>query len=207
MKQILGKNETFNVLLTGVGGTGVLMAAAVVARAANLDGHRVAGIQLHGLAQRGGAIPTYVRFGRDVHSPTIPRAEADLIMGLELIEPARSCYYASKERTNFLVDTYQVRPVYAHLHKQRYPSIDEVKTMVEPFAKEMLFVNAGDVCERELGDPVYSNSTLLGIAVSAKFLPLSEKAVAQALEQTIPRDVKENHQAFKLGLKFKRQIY
>ncbi len=206
MKQKMAK-KNFNILLTGVGGTGVLMAASVLARAANLDGHKVAGIQLHGRTQRGGSIPTHVRFGKEIHSPTIPRAQADLILGLELIEPARACYYADKARTNFLVDTYTVKPVYAHLHKQRYPSIDDVKKMVRPFAKDTLFVNAGDVCEKELGDPVYSNSTLLGIAVSTGFLPLSEKSVAKALEQTIPRDVKENHNAFKLGLKFKRQRY
>ena len=50
-------------MLTGVGGEGVLTTGVIIARAANLEGYYVRGVQLHGLAQRGGTIPTFVRFG------------------------------------------------------------------------------------------------------------------------------------------------
>lgn len=196
---------TFNVLLTGVGGTGVLTTASIIARAANLEGHHVSGIQLHGLAQRGGSIPTIVRFGTHAHAPTIPRGEADLILGLELIEPARSCYYADKFRTNFLVDTYQIVPVYSNLLKQPYPTVEETKMMVSPFAKKMLFLDAGKICDQQLGDSVYSNSMLLGIALKERLLPLKKDSVLDALKATIPRHLDENLRAFDLGLNWKRR--
>ncbi len=96
-----------NVLLTGVGGEGVLVTSVIIARAASFDGYYVRGTQFHGLAQRGGSIPTHVRFGkeRDVRSPFIPRAHADLILGLEPIEAARACYFAGKTGQTLLLIT------------------------------------------------------------------------------------------------------
>ena len=74
------KMKTQNVLIAGVGGEGVLTAGVIIARAAGLKGLQVKGIQLHGLAQRGGSVPTHVGFGKQVGAPTIPMMEADLIL-------------------------------------------------------------------------------------------------------------------------------
>ena len=191
---------TFNMLLTGVGGEGVLVTSVIVSRAAAFDGHKVGGIQLHGLAQRGGSIPTYVRWGKEIHSPTIPRGEADLILGLETIEAARSCYFASKDRTNFVIDTYSIKPVYAHLHKQHYPSIDEVRHMVKPFAKSISVVNASEICRQKLGNVIYGNVMSLGVAKAAGALPLSERSLIKSIKKTVPRGVEKNIKAFEMGL-------
>lgn len=191
---------TFNVLLTGVGGEGVLLAATVIARAATIDGHQVGGIQLHGLAQRGGSIPTYVRFGEEVHSPTIPRGEADLIIGLETIEAARECRFADKKRTTFLIDTYTLKPVYARLLGDPYPTVSEVKKMVAPFSKRTIIVGASDITREKLGSAMYGNSFTLGVAISAGALPLKQKSMEAALKATIPRDYAQNVKAFRLGL-------
>ena len=193
---------TFNVLLTGVGGEGVLLTSSILARAAVGDGYAVGGIQLHGLAQRGGSIPTYVRFGKKIHSPTIPRGEADLILGLETIEVARSCYFADKKRTNFLIDTYTIKPVYANLFKQKYPSVDEVKKMIKGFAKRIVVVDASDICDEKLGSMIYGNVMSLGVAVGQGLLPISEKSMLKALKKTVPRAYKENMAAFEMGMKY-----
>lgn len=195
---------TFNMLLTGVGGEGVLITSALVGRAAAYDGHKVGGIQLHGLAQRGGSIPTYVRWGKEIHSPTIPRGEANLILGLETIEAARSCYFASKERTNFLIDTYTIKPVYAHLFKQKYPLIAEVKQMIKPFAKSLTIVDASNICDEKLGSAIYGNVMSLGVAKAKGILPLSKKSLLKAIEKTIPRGLEKNIKAFEMGLKLKQ---
>jgi indolepyruvate ferredoxin oxidoreductase beta subunit len=194
---------TFNVVLTGVGGEGVLVTSVIVGRAAQYEGYDVGGIQLHGLAQRGGVIPTYVRFGKEVHSPTIPRGQADLILSLETIEVARSCKYASKERTNFLIDTYSISPVYGHLFGEKYPSLEEVKRLIKPFAKDSIFVGASNICREKLGSPIYGNVMTLGIAHAAGFLPLRKGSLLKAVKNTIPRGLEQNKKAFDLGLKYK----
>jgi len=197
-----GEEMTYNIILTGVGGEGVLITSAIVARAANYDGHKVGGIQLHGLAQRGGSIPTYVRFGKEIHSPSIRRGEADLIIGLETIEAARECHHASKNRTHFIIDTYTIKPVYTHLFKQKYPSIEEVKKMVKPFAKSVTIMDASNITDEKLGGMIYGNVMTLGVAYAKGVLPLSKKSLVRSIKETIPRALKENLKAFEMGIEF-----
>ncbi len=194
---------TYNVLLTGVGGEGVLVTSVIVARAALLDGHEVRGTQLHGLAQRGGSIPTHVRFGRRAHSPLIPRAQADLILGLEPIEAARVCYFAGKNRTSFIVDTYPIRPSSCNITGETYPSNESVKRMLEPFAKKMVFVDASNICREKFGNPIYGNVMAIGVALSAGMLPIKKQSLIKAIKSTVPRGLEKNMAAFKMGLEFR----
>lgn len=194
---------TCNVLLTGVGGEGVLVTSVIITRAAVHEGYRVRGTQFHGLAQRGGSIPTHVRFGKGVYSPLIPRGQADLILGLEPLEAARVCYYASKERTNFVVDTYPVKPVYWNIHGHLYPSNEKIKKMIEPFAKKSVFVDASNICEKKFGDPIFGNVMAIGVAISSGMLPLSEKSIIDAIKRTVRRGFDKNMEALRMGLDFK----
>jgi indolepyruvate ferredoxin oxidoreductase beta subunit len=194
---------TYNVLLTGVGGEGVLLTSVIIAKAASIEGYEVRGTQFHGLAQRGGSIPTQIRFGDRVYSPMIPRAQADLILGLEPIEAARDCFYASKERTGFVIDTYPIKPVYLNLLGHIYPSYDEIKEMIRPFARESVFVDASNICREKFGNPVYGNVMAIGVAISAGMLPLKKESILRSLKETIPRGIEQNVAAFIAGLEFK----
>lgn len=194
---------TFNVLLTGVGGEGVLITSVILARAAAYEGYATSGTQLHGLAQRGGSIPTHVRFGRDAYSPIIPRCEADLILGLEPVEAARSCYFAGKKRTNFVVDTYPLVSVYSNMHNQRYPSSEEVRKMIEPFAKKVIMTDSSNICEEKLGSPIYGNVMAIGVALANGFLPLSKKSILEAIKNSVRRGYKQNMEAFRMGMESK----
>lgn len=214
----------FNALLTGVGGEGVLFTSVLVARAANIEGYEVRGTQLHGLAQRGGQIPTHVRFGyfargassqgggsqrgrgplgREIFSPTIPRSEADLILGLEPVEAVRSCYFADRKRTGFVVDTYPIVSVYSRMLKEKYPSLEEVRKMIAPFAKKIVFVDASNLCSKRLGDPIYGNTMALGVAISQGLLPLKRKSLMEAIRQTTGKYAEKNLMAFRMGLEYK----
>lgn len=187
--------------LTGVGGEGVITASVILSRAANVSGHKVCGMQIHGLAQRGGSIPVHVRLG-DARSPTIPRAGADLVLAFEPSEALKACYFADKKKTSFVIDTYPMPSVYVRLHKQTYPSFREIEKMVAPFSKKTILIDASHICSRELGSPVYGNVMTLGLCVAEGILPISEKAFASALKQTFPKAIKKNLEAFKMGLDY-----
>jgi len=197
---------TFNVLLTGVGGEGVLVTSVIVARAASLDGHEVRGTQFHGLAQRGGSIPTHVRFGRagTVHSPFIPRARADLVLGLEPVEAARACYFAGKQRTNFIVDNYPMKPVSVNLGQESYPSLKQIQGMIAPFAKKIIVTDASNICKDKLGNPIFGNVMAIGMALGQGMLPLSRGSVIKAIKNTVPRGIEKNMKAFGWGLEFRK---
>ncbi len=192
----------FDILLTGVGGEGVLTSQVIIARAANLEGHFVRGVQLHGLAQRGGSIPTTVRFGNEneISSPTIRQADADLIIAFEPLEAVRATYYARKEKTVFVLDEEPLVPVYSYLLDKPYPSLDEIKKKIEPFAKELHIVSAHKISSEKFGDPIFGNTILLGVAYKLGLIPLKKESLIEAIKISAPRDSEENLKAFSEGI-------
>ena len=107
----------FDVMLTGVGGEGVLTAGVIIAKAANLEGKYVRGVQLHGLAQRGGTIPAFIRFGSkdEISSPGVMQANADLIISFEPLEAVRALFYARKDKTNFIISDHPQIPIFSNI--------------------------------------------------------------------------------------------
>ena len=82
--------DQFNIVVAGVGGQGALLAARILAMAAVKEGKRTITGEIHGLAQRGGAIAPHVRIGEDVHGCIIPLCGADVVLGMEFMESLNS---------------------------------------------------------------------------------------------------------------------
>ena len=192
----------FDILLTGVGGEGVLTSQVIIARAANLEGHYVRGVQLHGLAQRGGSIPTMVRYGseEEISSPAIRQADADLILAFEPLEAVRATYYARKEKTVFVLDDTPYIPTYSHLLNIPYPTLDEIKEKISPFAKEIHIVSARKIAKEKFGDDIFGNTILLGAAHKLGLLPLKKESLLEAIKISAPRKTEENLKAFEEGI-------
>lgn len=197
----------FDVMLTGVGGEGVLTTQVIIARAANLEGHHVRGVQLHGLAQRGGVIPTFVRFGseKEISSPGIMQANADLVLAFEPLEAVRAAYYARKEKTIFLINDYPLIPIYANIFNIPYPSMAEIIERIKPFAREIYVFNASHLGKEKFESAIFGNTILLGNAAGAGFLPLKEENLREAVKATSPREIEKNIKAFELGLELGKQ--
>jgi len=193
---------TFNAFFIGVGGEGVLTAAAIVAQAAHLDGQFVRGVQLHGLAQRGGSIPTIVRFGKEseLSSPGIREGGADIVFAFEPLEAVRAVHYADKSRTSFVINDYPHMPVYANLMNLPYPKMAEIHKRVKPFAKKVLVFNTHELALKKLGSTVLGNTMLLGAAVGAGLLPLKPESMRASIRSLAKRQADENVKAFDEGL-------
>jgi len=196
----------FNILLTGVGGEGVLTTQVVIARAANLEGHFVRGLQLHGLSQRGGSLQAVVRFGNaeEISSPAITPADANLILAFEPLEAVRTIYFAHQEKTVFVIDNEPRVPIYAHLLRKPYPEIKEIEKRVTPFAKNIYFIPASQMAKKECGDPIFGNTVLLGAAFGRGFLPLKKRVYLRPLKSPLPANWKKIWPPLKLGLILKR---
>jgi indolepyruvate ferredoxin oxidoreductase beta subunit len=196
----------FDVMLTGVGGEGVLTTQVMLARAANIEGHYVRGVQLHGLAQRGGVIPTFIRFGseKEVSSPGIMQANADLILAFEPLEAVRATYYARKEKTTFVINDYPLVPIYASLFNISYPTMSEIIKRIKPFAKETHVFNASHLGKEKFGSAIFGNTILIGIITGIGLLPLKENSLREAIKVTAPREMENNIKAFELGLQLGR---
>ena len=87
----------YTIQIVGVGGQGVLLASMVLGNAAMKSGYKVAMSEVHGMAQRGGSVVTYVRYGSEVHSPIVDLGEADYMLAFEPLEAARYLPYLKKD--------------------------------------------------------------------------------------------------------------
>jgi indolepyruvate ferredoxin oxidoreductase beta subunit len=193
--------KEFNVVVTGIGGQGVLTLANIISEAALKQGYDVKGSELHGLAQRGGTIPCHVRFGDKVYSPLVLEGEANLVVGLEPLEALRACYYGSKEtKTVFLIDSYRAIPLTVSVLGQNYPSFKEINKLLKPFSKKVIILNASDVVKKETGDIVATNIYLLGYASSKKLIPIKKKFLLEGIKEIVPEKYFElNKKIFGLG--------
>ena len=120
-----GDRMKCNVLLVGVGGQGVLLAARVIGECALREGHQVVMSEVHGMAQRGGSVSAIVRFGDDVLSPLVPLGGADVIIAFEPVEMYRSLTFA-KATTKIICDISPVVPMSVTSGGGEYPPISHL---------------------------------------------------------------------------------
>lgn len=183
------------VLLCGVGGQGTILAAHLLAQVALDSGLDVKVSEIHGMAQRGGAVTTVVRFGHEVSSMVCDEGSADCVVSFELIEALRNLPYM-KEGGSLVVSDELIEPMSVATGKAQLPA-NPRKTLEGAGA---LLVPA-DQLAREAGNPKASNVALLG-ALSAS-LPFSAEAWQGAIRAHVPpKTVDINLKAFADGRAF-----
>lgn len=182
--------KEFNIIISGVGGQGLITLLSVIDEAAFIEGNEVRSSELHGLSQREGSVEAYIRFGKDIHSPIVDNGKADLIISLELIEGLRTASKAG-EQTKVLINRH-LMPFNGS------PKEENVLKELSSF-KNLHLIPASDICKDKLQNEVVSTIYLLGYAVSKKLIPLKEKSVLVALDKIIPEKYLElNKKAFHL---------
>lgn len=181
------KNKTFNLIISGYGGQGIITIAEIIAKAAMSEGYEAKESELHGLAQRGGSLDCHVRFGTHVYSPLVERGCADLIISLEALEALRSCYWANKN-TNFLINAKTFNSPW---------SLDQIMAKVKQFTSKIYMVDADKIVEKMTGDITMVNTFILGYALKHGLLPLKKEAVWQAIAERIrPQFIEINKKVF-----------
>ncbi len=109
-----------NIIFTGVGGQGILLAAKILMDVALRSAYDVKESEIHGMAQRGGSVDCHVRFGRKVHSPLIQRGTAHYIVAFELLEGVRKLEYLSPDGV-LIVDRGRIDPAPVRCGQATYP--------------------------------------------------------------------------------------
>lgn len=196
---------TYNIVIAGVGGQGVLTLAAIITQAAVAEGKAVKTSELHGLAQRFGPLEAHVRIG-DCYSPLVTAGTADLIIGLEPSEALRAVYYASQKRTIIVSDTKTIMPLEAYLLKKECPSLAALEKELKKHCKRTLFAKASDNARQETGTSLAANSFLLGVIAGNKLLPIKPETLEKQFESALAgKKLEQNKRLFKQGLKVNYQ--
>jgi indolepyruvate ferredoxin oxidoreductase beta subunit len=183
-----------NVLVAGVGGQGVILSSELLALAAMADGRDVKQGEFHGVAQRGGAVFSHVRFGDRVHSPMTPRGQVDYLLALERLEALRYAHFVKPGGT-LLVNDYKLEP--ARMADARpYPD-DGVDFLASKGFDVLLIEATGKAIE--LGNYRAANVILLGALATRLDIPT--EVWARTLEERIPPRLLElNRKAFAAGM-------
>lgn len=188
----------FNIALAGVGGQGTLLAAEAIGAAAVRDGLNVRVSEIHGMAQRGGAVFSSVRIGDAVFAPMILPGRADVLLGFELLETLRNLVTAS-EKTLVIVNSARLIPPEVAVGKKEYPSIEEVGEKIRCFTRKIIIIDAEELSTKA-GSNLTQNSVMLGALAAVEEFPVKDKSLLEALLGLVPgRYAEVNVEAFKLG--------
>jgi indolepyruvate ferredoxin oxidoreductase beta subunit len=187
-----------SVVVAGVGGQGVLLASEILGNAAMLSGLDVRVTETHGLSQRGGSLVSFVRMGREVHSPLIDHHGADYIISMELLEAMKSSVYSS-DKTVHIASTVQIPPVTVLSGKAKYPPSAEIMSIVASSCLRAYFVDAAGLASMA-GRSLYQNAVLLGFFTGIAKDLVSREDYGEALKALVPeKSFASNLKAFDLG--------
>lgn len=190
--------KEFNIVLAGVGGQGVLLAAEILGTAAVKDELNVRVSEIHGMAQRGGAVVSTVRIGAAVRAPTVLDGHADVLLGFEPLETIRNLKYVSR-KTLVIMNPEKIPPTELAAKNLKYPSLEEVKQKISCFTEKIIVVHAAQLA-KEAGSNLVQNSVLVGAVAAMASFPVRTESVLEALKGLVPaRHVEENVRAFQLG--------
>lgn len=188
--------QNISVLITGIGGQGIILASDVLADAAMRTGWDVKKTDSIGMAQRGGSVISHVRMGDVVSSPLIPTGGADVLFGMEKLEAARHCHFL-KPGGQAVINSYGAPPLTVATGAKKYPEDEAILSVVRERAGKVFFID-GLKKVSKLGNTRALNVFLLG-ALSV-LLPLTEQVWQEALEAKLPSKILQiNLQAFLLG--------
>ncbi len=194
-------NKPFNIVLVGVGGQGLITLTRILATAAMIEGFDVKTSELHGLSQRGGSIETHIRFGKNVFSPLVKQAGADLIISLEFQEAFKACYYGSRDNGAVFLINNQVIPIVAD---NKTVSMKQSPTELKKFSKRVIFLPAIKIVEKDVGNPVLTGVFLLSVAVFKNLIPLKQDSLLKAIKEVVPsKYFSLNKKTFYLAEKYK----
>lgn len=190
----------FNVVLAGVGGQGTLLAAEILGTSAVKDGLNVRVSEIHGMAQRGGAVTSNVRIGSGVSSPTILEGQADVLLGFEPLETLRNLRFAS-EKTLVIMSTERIPPPELAAKQVNYPPMEEIVEKIHHFTWNLILVDAERLA-KEAGSSLTRNIILLGVLAAKAKMPVKTESLLGSLRKLVPaKHLEMNVKAFELGFK------
>jgi indolepyruvate ferredoxin oxidoreductase beta subunit len=191
----MGRKNT-NILICGVGGQGVVLASALLADLALRKGYDVKQGVVKGMAQRGGAVVSNLRFGEKVYSPVIPKGEVDFLFSTEKLETLRWIEWCSP-KTIIIADTLEIYPPAVNRGEMEYPK--DIEEFLKSNLEKVYLLPATEIA-KNLGDPRIANVVLLGAL--SNFLDFEESLWEETIMENVPKRFLEiNLMAFREGKK------
>ena len=202
-KHLANGEDVYNILLTGIGGTGVLTVAAIAGMAAHLDNKGASVMDITGMAQKGGGVLSHIRIAptpEDLHAPRLWRQSTDLVLGCDLVVTASPATLDMvSPDTRILVNT-DVVPTAQFQSNNAINFGPEVQmvTLRDVVGDNAEGIEATEMATELMGDSIYTNMFMLGFAVQKGLVPLAIKSLEEAIKLN-GTQVKATLQVFNWG--------
>ena len=184
---------TKNIMIVGVGGQGTLLTSRIIGKAALAEGYDVKISEVHGMAQRGGSVVTFVRFGEQVSEPVVEEGQADVIIAFERLEALRYSHFLKKDGV-LVVNDCRIDPMTVVIGAKQYPE----NILGELCKKHTVYAIDAQSVALSLGNSKVLNSVVLGFA--AKHIGFTAERWMDTVESTVPpKTVELNKKAFLSG--------
>lgn len=190
--------KEFNVLITGVGGQGVILMSELLGNAAVSDGLNVRGSEVLGMAVRGGSVISTIRVGSEVYGPLIPMGKCNILIGMEPSEALRNITYLSPSSL-VILNIAKIVPTSVFIGESSYPSLEEIVGKLSEIASRVIRLNATQIAE-EAGSIMAANIVLLGALFGTEQLPIKLETTKEQIRARFSAKLAPvNIKAFDLG--------
>lgn len=180
-------------MVVGVGGQGTLLTSRIIGKTALAAGYDVKLSEVHGMAQRGGSVVTFVRYGEKVYEPVCEEGSVDVLISFERLEALRYAHFLKADGVIIVNDT-RIDPMTVVIGNAAYP--EEILEKLS--AEHTLYKIDGKAIAKELGNSKVLNTVVLGLA--AKHIGFTEEEWLEVLKSTVPpKTVEINTLAFRKG--------
>lgn len=185
--------ETKNIMIVGVGGQGTLLTSRILGGITVEAGYDVKLSEVHGMAQRGGSVVTYVRYGEKVAEPIVEEGQADVLIAFERLEALRYAHFLKKDGV-IIVNDQRIDPMPVVTGVVKYPD-----GIIEKLSKKYRVVSVDAMDEAiKMGNSRVFNVIILGIA--AKNMDFPKEQWIEVIKKTVPpKTIDINVAAFEKG--------
>ncbi|MDD4753664.1 MAG: indolepyruvate oxidoreductase subunit beta [Desulfitobacteriaceae bacterium] len=192
--------EPINIVITGVGGQGNVLAAQVIAVSAVEAGYLVSSGETSGLAQRGGPVMTHVRvFCRQNYGPLVPHGRATVVIGFEPLETMRVLFDYGNRGTVVISNDRPSYPLGCLQCEDSYPEVSLIKDGIKNMVQQSFFIPASELAA-QAGTSLAANMVMTGCLAGTGLLPFGKEFFRSTIDKLFPNKLKElNLKAFELG--------
>ena len=185
--------ETKNIMIVGVGGQGTLLTSRILGGITIKAGYDVKLSEVHGMAQRGGSVVTFVRYGEHVNEPIVEEGCADVLIAFERLEALRYAHFLKKDGV-IVVNDQRIDPMPVVIGAAKYP-----ENIIEDLEKKYKVLKIDAMAEAlKLGNARTFNIIVLGMA--ARHMDFAKEDWLEVIEKTVPaKTIEINKQAFEMG--------
>ncbi len=194
-------HDPYNVIITGVGGQGNVLASRVLGNVLSEKGLQITIGETFGASQRGGSVMSHLRISAaSSWSPQIPKGQAHMVIALEPIEALRVLMDYGSPITKVLCNTRPIRPISVISGEVSYPASGDLEKWMAELTQKSWFVNATDAAMK-MGNPIYGNIMMIGALAGISELPIDREDFETVISRSMPsQKVKDNLCAYDMGV-------